>query len=222
MEDPASVSTYNPEPSLPTDDSDPSGEPSAPEPDNALATAASPSQIAKPTGHRRISLNHHRAHCAICRHPECDVIEQAFLHWQRPSIIVYDFQLPHRRALNRHARALGLYELRSSRSRRSLEFIMEQAETVKATADSVIRAVKAHACLGEDGRWTEPTRHTIITHEYAEPPIRPGSASRASIASEGSPRQTRKATPRRLGARTTLLGAALSLILPDSRQKGGA
>ena len=213
MQDPASVSTYNPEPSLLTDDSDPSSEPSAPEPDNALATAASPSRIAKPIGHRRISLNHHRAHCAICHHPECDIIEQAFLHWQRPSIIVYDFQLPHRRALNRHARALGLYELRSSRSRRSLEFIMEQAETVKATADSVIRAVKAHACLGEDGRWTEPTRHTIITHEYADL-----TQPRERAISQ----QRRKPAPQRLGTRTTFLGAALSFILPDSRQKGGA
>ena len=172
-----------------------------------------------------MNLNQHRAHCTICHHSERDAIEQGFLHWQRPTVIVHEFQLADRRVINRHARALGLFELRASRSRRSLEFVMEQAETVKATADSVIRAVKAHACLGEDGRWTEPTRHTIITHQYAdltEPPIRSGSASRASIASEASPRQRRKPAPKQLRARTTLLGAALSFILPDSRQKGGA
>ena len=212
MENPASHTDHSLEPPLLTDDSESSNQPATPESNDALARTG-PNQIATPAGHRRVSLNHHRAHCAICQHRERDVIDQAFLHWQRPSVIVYDFQLPHRRALNRHARAFGLYELRSSRSRRSLEFIIEQAETVKATADSVIRAVKAHACLGEDGRWTEPTRHTIITHEYAEV---------TQPRERAIPQQRTKPAPPRLGPRTTLLGAALSLILPDSKHKGGA
>ena len=117
-----------------------------------------------------VSLTHHEAHCTVCRHPDRDAIEQCFLHWQRPSSIAYEFQLTDRRVVYRHARALGLYQQRATRARRSLEFIMEQAETVKATADSVIRAVKAHACIDENGRWTEPVKRTIITHQYVGSP----------------------------------------------------
>jgi hypothetical protein len=122
----------------------------------------------KPRQNGDISLSHHRAHCTICNHPEREIINQAFLHWQRPTAIAHHFQLGDRRIVNRHAEAFGLFQLRASRSRRSLEFIMEQAETVTATVDSVIRAVRAHACLGEDGCWTEPTKRTIITHEYLQ------------------------------------------------------
>ena len=208
MESPASETTYIPEPPLLAEDSELPEEPGALQPNTALARPSSP----KPTSHRRAGLNHHRSHCTICRHPERDAIEQSFLHWERPTVIARDFQLADRRVVNRHALALDLFDLRSSRTRRSLEFIIEQAETVKATADSVIRAVKAHACLGEDGRWTEPVRHTIITHQYlnlAGPP------AEQDLARD----QAQIGTPSK---RTSLFGAALNLIRPDSRQKGGA
>jgi len=208
MENSASNIPHPPEPPILADDSEPYDEPDAPQPDSAMVRPSG----SKPTAHRRAGLNHHRSHCTICRHPERDAIEQSFLHWERPTVIARDFQLADRRVVNRHAHALDLFQLRSSRSRRSLEFIMEQAETVKATADSVIRAVKAHACLGEDGRWTEPIRHTIITHQYV---------NLTSPPAEQDPAEDQAQIDNR-NQRTSLLGAALSLIRPESRQKGGA
>ncbi len=125
----------------------------------------SPDRPARP---RRgsVSLRHHKAHCTICRHPERSSIEEAFFHWQRPAAIAHDFQLGDRRLIYRHARALGLYRERAASSRRSLEFVIEQAENVTATADSLIRAVRAHSCLGEDGRWREPVRESIVTYRF--------------------------------------------------------
>jgi hypothetical protein len=139
--------------------------PGLPEQKKALIKAARPTRI--PIGDT--SLNHHEAHCTICNHPARETIEQGFLHWQRSSALAREFRLGDRRVVYRHALVLGLYEIRAARSRRALEFIMEQAESVPATADTVIRAVRAHSCLGEDGRWTEPSKRVHITHEYADP-----------------------------------------------------
>lgn len=100
----------------------------------------------------------------MCNHPERDAIDQAFLHWQRPSAIAHNFQLGDRRIVYRHAHALDLFRKRASLSRRVLEFVVEQAETVTATADSVIRGVRVHSCIGEDGRWTEPSEWSSLTN----------------------------------------------------------
>src|SRR5579863_2603422 len=173
---------HNPSASTP-DNPEPAPELDAPtvipesEPTPTAPTVAAP----KPQHHRRIgsgasaklkrrddgdtSLSHHEARCTICNHPERAAIDEAFLHWQRPTAIAHEFQLGDRRIVYRHAHALGLFHQRAAKSRRSLEFIMEQAETVTATADSVIRAVRAHSCLGEDGRWTEPRKEVLITQK---------------------------------------------------------
>lgn len=99
----------------------------------------------------QISLSHHAARCSICQHPERDAIEQGFLHWESPTLLAYEYGLGRRRAVYRHARAFGLFKKRGARTRRSLEFVIEQAETVTATADSLIRAVRAYSCVSEDG-----------------------------------------------------------------------
>ncbi|HEX5422359.1 MAG TPA: hypothetical protein VFW94_02335, partial [Candidatus Acidoferrales bacterium] len=115
-----------------------------------------------------ISLSHHSPRCTICNHPEREAIEQGFLHWESPTLLAYEYDLGQRRAVYRHARAFGLFEKRAARTRRSLEFVIEQGETITPTADSLIRAVRAYSCLGEDGRWTEPTKRVIITHEHID------------------------------------------------------
>jgi hypothetical protein len=110
-------------------------------------------------------LNYHRIRCTICSHPDREAIEQDFLHWVRPSTITHEYQLGDRRAVGRHARAFGLFEQRTARTQHALDLIIEQAETVEATANDIIRAVRAHSCLDENGRWHEPTRRVIITHQ---------------------------------------------------------
>ncbi len=108
------------------------------------------------------------AHCSICRHPERDAIEEAFLHWWRPGDIAFHFQLGHRLTVYRHAHAFRLFQRRLARTQHALGYIVEQAQHVKPTADSIIRAVRAMSCLDENGRWTEPAKHVVITHEYRD------------------------------------------------------
>ncbi|HKS67501.1 MAG TPA: hypothetical protein VJR26_09710 [Candidatus Acidoferrales bacterium] len=176
MRNPEPGTTFNHQQPLAAQTPAPLEEPFDPEPEpalpkNNLIRTALLNFLSKDNGQREtgVSLSHHEAHCSICKHPDRDAIEQCFLHWERPSMIAYNFQIGDRRVVYRHARAFRLYEERASRSRRTLEFIMEQAETVPATADTLIRAVRAHACLGEDGRWTEPSKRLLVAHEYADP-----------------------------------------------------
>src|SRR5690348_12625147 len=107
-----------------------------------------------------ISLNYHSVRCSICNHPEREAIEQGYLHWENPTYLTHEYGLGRRRAVYRHAQALGLRRKRGERTRRSLEFVMEQAEGTTATASDVIRAVRAYSCVSEDGQWTEPTKRS--------------------------------------------------------------
>jgi hypothetical protein len=113
-------------------------------------------------------LAYHRIRCTVCAHPDRDAVEQDFLHWARPSAITHEYQLGDRRAIGRHARAFGLLELRAAGRRRALGSIIEQAESVTATANDIIRAVRAHACLDENGRRVIITHRTVIL----DPPSR--------------------------------------------------
>jgi hypothetical protein len=147
----------------------------------SLPAVAGPAWGKKP----EIDLSHHAARCSICNHPDRDAIEQGYLHWENPTYLAYEYGLGQRRAVYRHARALGLREKRGERTRRSLEFVIEQAENTTATADSVIRAVRAYSCLSEDGRWTEPTKRVIITHEHVDRVAGHASSSQNDVQQEG-------------------------------------
>ena len=129
---------------------------------------------------QHVDIAQHRRKCSVCRHPERDAIEEAFLHWQDVSNITREFRLPGRTALYRHARALGLFARRSRNLRFALGLIIEQAESVTPTAEAIIRAVRAYTCLTDAGEWLEPPSRVIVS---------PGSApvSRAAIAPHASP-----------------------------------
>jgi len=118
-----------------------------------------------------VSIRYHAAHCTICNHPERDAIDEAFLHWWRPGDIAHHFQLGHRLVVYRHAHATGLFQRRLDRTQHALGYIVEQAESVRPTADSVIRAVRALGCLDQNGRWHEPRKEVLITHQYLETPL---------------------------------------------------
>jgi len=120
------------------------------------------------SGQTEINLKCHESHCTICKHPERDAIEHAFLHWWSPMEIAIHFNLGNRMVVYRHAHAFDLFERRTARTRHALEHIVEHAEAVAPTADSVIRAVRALGCLDENGRWAEPPKRVIVTHEFLD------------------------------------------------------
>jgi hypothetical protein len=95
---------------------------------------------------------HHRRRCSVCRHPEREAIEEAFLDWANVSRLTEEYHLPGRTAIYRHARALGLDARREGNFRRVLGHIIEKSSTVRPSADAIVRAVELYARLG----WIEP------------------------------------------------------------------
>lgn len=115
--------------------------------------------------HQSADLIYHQIRCSVCQHPERDAIEESFLHWRSPGDLARDFNVS-RNAIYRHANALGLFQRRAGKMRYGLEHIIEQAQDVTPSANDIIRAVRAQACI--DGRWREPRREVVITYN---PPL---------------------------------------------------
>jgi hypothetical protein len=112
---------------------------------------------------RGLSANsHHTRHCIICHHPERDAIEEEFLHWHSPDTIAAGFKVPWR-GIYRHAHAFNLFERRDRDLRFALGHIIERAQRVRTTADSVIRAVHAYTRINSSGQWVEPPSHVIVS-----------------------------------------------------------
>ncbi len=126
----------------------------------------------------------HERKCLICNHPDREAIEEEFLHWNGPAEIASRYDVS-RHAIYRHAHAGNLFAERSGKMRSVLDLIIERADCAQVTGDTIIRAVRAYSCLTDDGRWVEPTRRVIVTHEgkphgVADMSIPPGTQNRAA------------------------------------------
>ena len=124
-----------------------------------------------PRRKRSAPSERHARKCLICRHPDREEIDDAFMHWYRPARIVSDFNLAHSRTIYRHAHATGLYGLRLTKLRCATEMIVEHADSVIPSADAVIRAIRACCCINNRGEWHEPPRRVIYSHESDDPMV---------------------------------------------------
>ena len=97
-------------------------------------------QLQRPS--RASSLSYHERNCTICRHPDRDAIEEAFLQWRSVSNIRHEFHLPSRTSLYRHAHAVGLFARRGRNLRFALQHIIEHAAAITPTAAAVMRATQ--------------------------------------------------------------------------------
>jgi hypothetical protein len=122
---------------------------------NRRRPAAAPSES-------QVDLNRHARKCAICHHPDRDAIEEAFIDWVQPYRIHEWYDVGEYQAIYRHAHATGLFERRRRNVRVALERLIEGAEGVQATPDSIIRAVHALSRVDDKGRWIEPIRRVIV------------------------------------------------------------
>jgi hypothetical protein len=110
-----------------------------------------------------LDLVQHQRRCAVCKHPEREAIEEAFLQWRNVFGIATEFGLPNRSSVYRHAHAFGLFPRRQARLRFALEHVIEGAESVQPNASAVVDAVRAYAHLDDSGRWIEsPTTHFVV------------------------------------------------------------
>jgi hypothetical protein len=119
-------------------------------------------------------LDYHQRRCTVCHHPERAGLEEEFLHWHYVNNIATDYGV-HPRAIYRHAHALGLFDERSRNLQFSLGHIIHRAQIVRASADSVIRAVHHYARINRSGQWVEPTTHVIFSTQPSPSPAAPPS-----------------------------------------------
>jgi hypothetical protein len=141
---------------------DPTAAPATPSPEQATPQSAPDEDEGEFPGRFSFRgnwpLNHHRRHCTICKHPFRTAIEEEFLHWASPDSISHHYDVGWR-SVYRHAHALGLFDQRGRNLRSALGHIIEHANHVSPTADTVVRAIRAYACVNKSGKWIEPVRH---------------------------------------------------------------
>ena len=149
-------------------------------------------KIENVTGRRKrrtaANLQRHARKCHICHHPQRDEIEDDFLNWHGPDKIVNDYKLPHYSAIYRHANALGLRARRNENFRTALDYLVEQADSVTVTGNTIIRAIRAYSCLKDDGTWVELPRKVV--HETRRK-SRSASARRTKGQASGAARASR-------------------------------
>ncbi|HKW87828.1 MAG TPA: hypothetical protein VJN21_03630 [Candidatus Acidoferrales bacterium] len=108
----------------------------------------------------------HARKCAICHHPEREMIEELFIHWHNPRDIadqLDDYDNVNRLSIYRHAYALGLDAIRRRNLGYVFEHILDSADDAAPTAAGVVAAARALSCITEDGRWVEPEKRITMT-----------------------------------------------------------
>lgn len=131
--------------------------------------------------HRTPDIARHRRKCAVCHHPDREVIEDLFIHWHNPNSIAsyYDDgdEESNERAITwvsiyRHAYAFGLDEIRRRNLRFVFELLLEQADQITPTSATLIAAARAlGSCVNAKGEWNEPPKRVIVTNIIRnEPP----------------------------------------------------
>jgi hypothetical protein len=111
----------------------------------------------------------HARKCCICRHPQRDAIERAFLHWRSPERIARDYGSFSHMAIYRHAHACGLYDRRLRILREGLEQILEHSEDCLPAAHMIIRAAEAYSRLPESWIGPRTPRSPAVTYVVANP-----------------------------------------------------
>jgi hypothetical protein len=160
---------------------------------------------------RQFSAGRHERRCSICSHPDRAEIEADFIEWSAPADIAREYGVT-RNAIYRHARGAGLFASRDRNLRFALGRLIESADAVQPTADSIVRAVHAFARINDQGQWVEPPAHVIVSsggvrRESAAPPSRrpiavqldsPALAGVIDVAPESQTQPALIGTPERL------------------------
>ncbi|MHB8410792.1 MAG: hypothetical protein ACYDDI_02470 [Candidatus Acidiferrales bacterium] len=149
----------------------------------------------------------HGRKCLICRHPEREAIEDAFLQWERPRSIVRDFGIEDERYLRRHAQATGLYARRRQNVCVTLENILERGDEIEFTAASYVRAVRSYVCLTDSTQWVEPATRVIV------------SSGDSSIGSQPAPRRKRPGSVRVSPANSNRPRPRLEITVTRTKQR---
>ena len=120
-----------------------------------------PRPQSQPKSQHEIDLSRHQRCCTICRHPDRDAIEEAFLQWRNIRVIEHEWEIDDC-AIYRHAHALKLFKQRNLSLRSALEFVIEKAEHIQPTAEGLVKAIRAYTRINDQGEWIDtPTTHIV-------------------------------------------------------------
>ena len=103
----------------------------------------------------------HKRKCLICKHPNREGIETAFLRWQSLATIVSEFGLSGRHAVYRHAHATGLYQIRRLKFRCAVDMVIEDGGSHHGY-DALLRAVCAGSLMDASGKRNPPSPRVVI------------------------------------------------------------
>ena len=139
----------------------------------------------------RASLARHSRKCSVCHHPDREFIDDDYLRWLSPKKIASQYKISHHSVVYRHADATGLRTQRRASLRATLENFIEQAESVRATAGSVVAAVRLYAQINDQGQWIPAVKRFVVEHRYTTAET----ASPAASAASPAPVATKDALP---------------------------
>jgi hypothetical protein len=105
----------------------------------------------------------HSQACRICRHPQREQIEAAFLDWIPMAQIAKEFKLSDRQNVRRHAVAMHLFKKRDANVRSALSAFIERGAKLKPTAQAFVAACTALSKLDAEG-------HTVDVVEKRNSP----------------------------------------------------
>jgi hypothetical protein len=129
----------------------------------------------------RASLARHSRKCSVCHHPDREFIDADYLRWISPETLARQYKISHHSVVYRHADATGLRTQRRASLRATLEHFIEQAESVRPTAHSIVSAVRLCAQINDQGQYTPPPRRHIVEHHYFGLPAADGLAADAGV-----------------------------------------
>ncbi len=115
-------------------------------------------------------LERHARKCSICRHPQRQMIEEAFLHWRSPDTIMNWFNIVAETTIYHHAHAFNLFAQRNRNLQSALGNIVEELDRSAFTTRDMLDAVRALAHVNEDGRWIHPPTKSEIVYSVQRLP----------------------------------------------------
>jgi hypothetical protein len=139
---------------------------------SALSTSPSATHKSK-----QVSLKYHRLRCQICKHACGQLIEEAFLQWRSPRVIMHCFGIKTETTIYHHAHALGLFPLRCRNLQHALGNIIEDADTLHPAANDILRAIYALAHINDQGQWLYPTKKSEVVASSNRSPASPSRPS---------------------------------------------
>jgi len=184
----------------------------APQP--AQPDVTEPTTRPKRTPHRASIPNseRHSRKCQICCHPEREVIEAAYVDWNKAGWIEKHYGLTGETTLYRHARATGLDIRRRENLRIVVDKVLEHVNYIETPSPSaLLRAVRTCACLNDRGQWVEPpTTHVAVS--ATQPPVQSANPSATT-----SPKPARRPSLKTISNRQTY--EKLEVAATPSKQK---